>query len=1025
MDITRFAINNTRTTAIALLVVILGGIRAYQDLPRAEDPGFTMRHAQVVTVFPGASPARMEMLVTEPLERAIKQMPELDSVTSTSKTGVSIVMVSIKDSYTNMRPIWDSLRRKVDAIQGELPEGCHTSDVNDEFGDVFGIVIAITAEGYSPAELEEVGKDLRDEMLRLPEAGKSELFGVQQEQVFVEYNNANLAASGLTPFALKQILESRNIVLPGGSISTGRERITLEPTGNFESVEDIRNTVITLPGRGVMYLRDLAKVTRGYVDPPTRLIFAGGLPALALGVSLRGGGNITVLGTQVTDKLRELEGLYPIGVEFDFVSYQPKQVNRKVDDFILSLLQAIGIVMAVMLLTLGLRTGLLVAALIPTTMLASLLLMQVFDIGIDQISLAALIIALGMLVDNAIVMSESIMVAMAGGKSVREASVSAAKELRIPLLVASLTTSASFLPVFLAKSMVGEYTSSIFKVVTIALLSSWVLALTMTPLLCVLFLRIKAAPEASDRFDSKFYRAYRGTLLLCLRNRLATLAVTIAIFFGVISLFSKVPFMFFPASDQPLVRAELRMPIGTPIEQSERIATELSAYLDEIRGSGDERKIDNWASFVGAGAPRYSRAYSPEPPSPDYGYFIINLTSFDYAPEIIDKVEYFLLTRYPDLTPTVDSIKYGPPVKNPIAVRISGKELGTLFDIVEKTKAKLNEIPGSKNIKDDWGPQNKKIVVDINQPRARRAGTSNQDIALSLQTVLSGIQSTQYREGDKSIPVTLRSVSADRQDLGKIESLNVFSPSRGTNVPLKQVADLKVQWQPAKILRRDQLKTVTVSSELQSGVTARQFNQVLVPWLEAQKLDWAIGYDFVVGGEHEESGKANRSIVDQLPIAGMIILLLLVGQFNSIRKAAIVSLTIPLGLIGVTLGLLMTGSYFGFMTFLGIISLSGIVINNAIVLLDRINLEIKEGHSPADAILRSAQLRLRPILLTTATTVGGLLPLWFGGGAMFEPMAIAIIFGMLFSTLLTLGVVPVLYALFFGVRFGAVIADAA
>lgn len=1018
MNLTRFAIENTRTTFITLAVILFAGLQAYQTLPRAEDPGFIIRVAQIITVFPGASPERVEMLVTEPLERAIKQMPELERVTSTSKTGVSIVQVSIKESYKEMRPIWDNLRRKVQAAQGDLPDGSLPPEVNDEFGDVFGIMMTVTGEGYSYAEIEEVAKDMRDDLLRLPEAGKVEIHGTQEERIFVEYDNARLVGLGVSPFQLQQILESRNVVMPGGSVSTGQERIMLEPTGNFESLDELQKTVIPLPGRGVVYLRDIANVTRGYIDPPAQRIYSNGKPALALAVSLREGGNITVLGTQVKAQMNAMLERYPIGVELDLISYQPDQVNTKVDDFVESLVQAILIVLGVMLLTLGLRTGLVVAALIPTTMLAALMMMQFYDIGLDQISLAALIIALGMLVDNAIVMSESIMVRMSAGETAKEAAIGAANELKVPLLIASLTTSASFLPIFLAKSAVGEYTASIFKVVTISLLSSWVLALTMTPLLCVLFLKIKKTEDDSDRFETGFYRAYRGLLQLGLRNRTMSLVVTIGIFIGVMSLFGKVPFAFFPPSDRPLLRAELRMPIGTPIERSDEIAAEVSDYLAEAQASEDPPAILNWASFVGAGAPRYNLGYTPEPPSPDYGYVIMNMRDYASTIALQSKLEQWLLTRYPDLTPTVDMLSYGPPVKYPVSVRISGKEIGPLFDIVRTVKRQLADVPGTKNIKDDWGPQNKKLLVQVNQPRARRAGTSSQEIAISLQTVLSGIETTQYREGDKLIPVTLRSVSADRQDLGKIESLNVYSQATGTSVPLKQVADLQVAWQPAKIMRRNQLKTVTISAELQAGTSSLDVKKALEPWLEENKLkDWPAGYVYAVGGATEESAKANQSIVDQLPIAGLLIILLLVGQFNSIRRAAIVSLTIPLGLIGVTLGLLMTGSYFGFMTFLGIISLSGIVINNAIVLLDRISLELSEGRSQQEAVIRASQLRLRPILLTTATTIGGLLPLWFGGGAMFEPMAIAIIFGMLFSTALTLGVVPVLYSVFFRVRF--------
>ena len=428
----------------------------------------------------------------------------------------------------------------------------------------------------------------------------------------------------------------------------------------------------------------------------------------------------------------------------------------------------------------------------------------------------------------------------------------------------------------------------------------------------------------------------------------------------------------------------------------------------------------NWAAFVGQGAPRYNLSYAPEPPNPNYAYFIINVTEFELVARLIRPLEKFLGESYPDLVYTVRIINLGPPVTKPVAIRISGKDADEIFRIVDQTKAELATIPGTKNIDDNWGSRTKKLLVNINQPRARRAATSNAEIAYSLQTVLSGFSSTQYREEEKVIPITLRSVSADRQDLGKIESLNVFSQVTGRSVPLKQVADLEVAWQAAVVHRRDQLKTVTVTSELQPGFSSPDIINRIEPWLAEQRREWGVGYDYAVGGELEEANKGNASIMEQLPVAGIIIIILLVGQFNSIRRASIVLMTIPLGVIGVIYGLLIAGSYFGFMTLLGIISLAGIVINNAIVLLDRIRLERDEGRTAQEAVLRATKLRMRPILLTTATTIGGLLPLWFGGGLMFEPMAIAIIFGMAFSTVLTLGVVPVMYSLLFRVQFRGV-----
>ena len=871
---------------------------------------------------------------------------------------------------------------------------------------------------------------------------KVDIYGAQDERIFVDYDNARLAQLGLSPLQLRFILEGANIIIPGGNVSTGVERIVLEPTGNFESVEDLRQTVVTLPGRqDIVYLGDLATIYRGYIDPPSNTMRASGQAALGLAISMREGGNIITLGDEVSRELARLQAVYPVGVEFDVVAFQPEIVDRKLDDFVVNLLQAVVIVLGVMLVFLGIRTGLVVSSLVPMAMILAILVMSVLGIGLDQMSLASLIIALGMLVDNAIVMSESIMVQMSEGKPPVEAAVDSARELRIPLLISSLTTSAAFLPIYLSESSTGEYTAPLFKVVTITLLSSWLLAITMTPMLCVWFL--KAKPTASDAtYDSRFYRAYRAWLITALRHPLLSLGVAFGTFIISLAGFQFVPNVFFPPSDKAIFTAEFQMPSGTSIERTEAVVREIEAFMGrELRATetdspamgalsgtdpasnseeaGRTEGITNWATFVGRGGPRFYLSYNPEPNSPDYAFAIVNATSRAVIDdELIPRLEAFCLEQFPELDVTLNPLQMGPPVIAPVQVRLSGRDADTLFDIVETLKAKLRSLPGTKNISDDWGARTKKLVVRVNQPRARRAGVTNQDIAISLQTALSGFVTTQFREEDEIIPVSLRSADANRTDVTKMTSLNVYAQTTGRSVPLLQVADIEVVWEAAKVQRRNRLKTVTVSSDVDPGTTPSDIVAELRPWLDGERTGWGLGYLYAFGGEEETSVKANQAIGEQVPTGALIIVLLLVLQFNSIRRTLIILLTIPLGIIGVVIGLLVAKSYFGFMTLLGIIALSGIVINNAIVLIDRIKIENEEnGLEPARAVVEAAQRRFRPILLTTATTIAGLIPLWLGGGPMWEPLAITIMFGLLFATMLTLGVVPILYSLFFRVRF--------
>ena len=671
MDITRAAIERNRITAIALLVVLVGGLSTYSRMSRAEDPGFVIRVAQVLTIFSGASPDRVENLVSDKLEAVIQEISELDFVTSTSKTGVSIVMVSIRQEFTQMRPIWDDLRRKVDKVGPALPAGIVGPTVNDEFGDVFGVVVTLTGEGFSYAELKDVADEVRDELLRVTDVAKVEIHGAQEERVFVDYDNARLAELGLSPIQLQQILESANIIIPGGDVSTGVERITLEPSGNFESVDDLRQAVVTLPGRAeILYLEDLATISRGYIDPPSSMVRASGTPALVLAISMREGGNIITLGGGISRELERLQAVYPIGIEFDVVAFQPDLVERKVAEFVTNLLQAVAIVLAIMLLFLGLRTGLVVASVVPMAMIMALLVMSFLGIGLDQMSLAALIISLGLLVDNAIVMAESIMVQITEGKKRLDAAVDSARELRGSLFISSLTTAAAFLPFFLSESDTGEYTAPLFKVVTITLLSSWLLALTMTPLLCVLFLKVK--PVASDQsFNTRFYR---GVLLTGLRHRWVSLAGVVAVFVVALQGFAYIPNIFFPPSDKAIFTVEYELPSGTSIERTEAViaavdrfiddeltadaprvagggaGTVLAAQVDEPVEGGRVAGVTNWATFIGNGGPRFYLAHSPEPASPNYAFSVVNATSRAViTDELIPRLETFCLEQFPDL----------------------------------------------------------------------------------------------------------------------------------------------------------------------------------------------------------------------------------------------------------------------------------------------------------------------------------------------------------------------------------------
>lgn len=1018
MNITQFAISNSRVTIILVVLLILFGISTYFALPKAQDPGFIIRAAQITTYFPGASPERVENLITDKIEKAIQEMPEIDFITSQSRTGISVITPNYKESYKKMRPIFDDLRRKVEDIEGTLPQGIDGPHINDDFGDVYGIIYGLMGDGFSYRELKDIADEIKDELLKVDDVAKVQLQGIQDEVVFVEYNNARLTELGLSPQQLNADLASLNIISSGGSIRVGPERITLEPSGNFESLEDLKKTVIQLPNNGgIVYLEDIATVYRDYEDPATQRARVNGEPAIIISISMTEGGNIVDLGERLDKEIPIIEAQYPHGIQIQKLFFQPDYVNRDVSKFMSNLGQAVVIIVAVLLLFLGFRTGLIVASMVPVVVVLTFVAMSYFDITINQVSLAALIIALGLLVDNAIVVAEGVLVRLEQGEKVVSAAIAVCNELSLPLLISSLTTAAAFLPIFLAESSVGEYTADIFKVVTIALMTSWILAMTFLPLMTTIFLKIKRKQKVQEK---GLDRRYESILRWTLNNRLVFLIFVVVIFFVALQGLGLVPKVFMPPKTDTIINAQFNMPRGTDIDQTSEVVSDIENYFRKnhlVAKESEKAGINSWVSFIGLGAPRYVLTVNPDPRDARLAQLIINTNSYLDIPAIIERTQNYLRTKYPDLEVKMKKLENGTPIDYPIEIRVLGKDIEKLNTITGAIKNKLLNTPGVVDVVDDWGLQTKKLLVTVDQSRARRAGVTSEDVAVSLQAGLSGIELTEYREEDELIPITLRSVSADREDLAKLDGMTIYSKTSGNSVPLKQVADVTIEWQPPVIYRRDRQRAIKIGVQLVPNITPNEINQDFRPWLLEFADTWPRGYKFQEGGEAEESSDANAAIAAKLPLAGMIILLLLVGQFNSVRKTSIILITIPLGIIGVTVGLIVANSIFGFMTMLGVISLAGIIINNAIVLIDRIQIELADGKELAIAILDAAKQRMRPILLTTATTIGGMLPLWVSHDPLFETLAIAVIFGLAFATVITLLFVPVLYSLLYRVKY--------
>ena len=1025
MNLTQFSIEKNRIVISILLVTLVLGIVLYQSLSRDSMPPYTVRVASVVTPFPGASPERVEELVTDKIEKVAQELPELKNVKSTSRTGLSVVQVELKIEVApgDLQPVWDRLRRKLNTIE-DLPSNVKPQLRDDGIGEVFGIAVGLTSDGYSYAEMKEYADDLRDDLIKLEDAAKVELNGTQEERVFVEFDNTKLKAYGLTSSRLQGLISNTNILSSGGQVNLEDERIILEPTGNFNSLGDIQKMLIPVGENGqVVALEDITLVKKGYINPPEQKVRINGKDAISLHVSLKDGANIIKLGEELDVVLAEWQNRLPVGLSVFRISSIDQYINLKISDFVSNLLQAIGIVLAVMLIFLGLRTGLIIASLIPIVTITTLMIMGLIGVGLNQITLAALIMALGMMVDNGIVVAESIMVKLDEGKDVKTAAIAACSELFIPLLISTLTTSAAFLAFYMAESVMGDIMGPLFVVITIALLSSWIVSLSIITLFCVFFLKAKQVkaggkPSLLDRIINLLKSKYKDLILLALGWKRTVLVSIVVLFILSLAGFTQLAFVFFPDSDRNMITIDINLPEGTKIERTEHTVLAIEDFIRKELTVTDSRTrgIVDWSAFVGEGPSAYDLGYSADEPNSNYAHILVNTSSFLVNAEMVKRLDAFCYANFPNADIKVGLLGSGGG-GTPIEIKVSGDDPGKLAEISEQIKSRLFSIPGTKNVKDDWGPKGKKFVIDIDPNKAQLAGVTNQDIATSLQTVLDGFRAGEFREGDKSIPILILSDQEQQQSLASLETLNIYAQNSGKSVPLLQVASILPQWQYTRIKRLDLERTVNVSSELTEDGNASAIVGEITPWLKEQEASWE-GYTYKLGGDAESTAENMGAVGKYLPLSGFIIVMLLIVQFNSFRKMVMIVCTIPLGVIGMVLGLLLFGVPFGFMAFLGMISLAGIVINNAIVLIDRIEIEEKElKRTPQDAIIGACLQRFRPILLATFTTVLGLIPLYLGGGAIWEPMAVTIMIGLLFGTVITLLFIPSFFSVLYKVNY--------
>ena len=1023
MNLTKFSIERNRVVLSILVLTLVMGAIYYLKLSRDSMPPYTVRVASVISSFPGASPERVEELVTDKIEKVVQELPELKEVTSTSRNGLSVVQVELKEDVKpdDLQAVWDRLRRKLNVIK-DLPKNVSPNLDDDGIGEVFGIALGLLSDGYSYAEMKDYADDIRDDLIKLEDAAKVELNGTQDERIFVEFDNAKLQQYDLTASKLQSIITNTNILSSGGTINVDVERIILEPTGNFNNVNDIREMLIPTGDSGqVIALGDITTIKKGYIDPPKQKVRINGKDAISLHVSLKEGANIIKLGEEINTLTSIWVNKLPIGLELKRVASIDEYIDLKIDSFIGNLIQSIVIVLAVMLFFLGLRTGFVIASLIPIVTITTFMFMGLFGIGVNQITLAALIMALGMMVDNAIVVSESIMVKMDEGIPVKKAAIDSCDELLVPLLISTLTTAAAFLSFYMAETVMGDITGPIFVVISIALLSSWIISLSIITLFCVFFLKVDVKKEGEQSFLDKLIlnlkTKYKNIILFALSNKPSVLISIVVLFFLSLYGFTKLGFVFFPDSDRNMITVDINLPEANKIESTTETVLAIEKYIVDSLHVNKSRTdgIIDWSAYIGEGPSSYDLGYSADEPNSNYAHILVNTSNYVVNALMIEKIDQFCFSNFPNADIKVGSLGAGGGGV-PIEIKVSGENPDELAAIATQIKTKLFSINGTKNVKDDWGPKGKKFVIDIDQNKARSAGVTNQDIATSLQTVLDGFKTGEYREGDKSIPIIMLNNQSKQQTLSSLETVNIYAQNTGRSVPLLQVASIVPDWQYSKIKRLDITRTIIVSSELTATGNASQITKIMKPWLKEQSLNWKDDYTYSFGGDAENSAENMGAVISYLPLSGFIIFMLLIIQFNSFRKMIMIVTTIPLGVIGMVIGLLLFGVPFGFMAFLGVISLAGIVINNAIVLIDRIEIEEKE-FIIQDAIIAACLQRFRPILLATFTTVLGLIPLYLGGGEMWEPMAVTIMIGLLFGTVITLIFIPVFYSVLYKVNY--------
>ncbi|EPM9372407.1 multidrug efflux RND transporter permease subunit VmeV [Vibrio parahaemolyticus] len=1015
MNIAKYSIKNKVISWLFIVILAIGGVTSFLELGRLEDPAFTIKDALIVATYPGATSKEVEEELTYPLEKEIRKLPYIDRITSTSSNGMSQIMVSMKMDYgpDELPQIWDEMRRKINDLQPTLPQGVQSLQIIDDFGDVYGVMLMLTGDDYDYVELKCYADHLRREIELVDGVGKVDIAGDQQEMLFVEISLDRLASLNLDMNVVSGLLNQQNNVVSAGEVMVNGESLVIRPSGTLNTVQALENLIIHGRDTGnLIRLKDVATITRGIQEKPGNMILFNGKKAINIGISFASGVNVVEVGERLNAELSSLESIKPAGLDMSYFYNQAQEVDDSVKAFVISLAEAVAIVIIVLLFTMGLRSGVIIGVVLLLTVFGTFILMNYNNIELHRISLGALIIALGMLVDNAIVVVEGILVGLKKGRTKVQAAVDIVKQTQWPLLGATVIAITAFAPIGLSQDATGEFMGSLFWVLCFSLFLSWVTAITLTPFLADLLLKEEEKDtngEDEDPYKGWLFVVFGALLKFSLRFRWMTVAAMVALLVGAVIAFGNVKQQFFPPSNTPMFYVDMWMPEGTDIRQTIKQAEKVESY---IRQQDD---IDFVSVSIGQGLQRFALTYQPEKSYEAYAQFQVRTTDRDNMFKLLHKLDDNLAKTFDEPTFQFKLMEFGPSPASKIEARITGPDPKVLRELAVQVEDILHTDPGARNIRHDWRERTKELVPVFNESKARRLGISKEDLSSTLQMAFGGSTFGVLRDGTHTLPIMMRLPEAERVDFESLQNVKIWSPSLQTYIPVDQIIDgVELDWSEPLIQRRDRKRTLTVLADhdvLSDDTAASLFARVQP---KVMALHIPEGYEITWGGEYESSKDAQEGLFGSLPMGYLLMFIITILLFNSIKKPLVIWFTVPLSIIGVAFGLLTTNMPFSFTAFLGLLSLSGMILKNGIVLLDQINLELESGKDPYLAIVDSAISRVRPVSMAALTTILGMIPLVFD--AFFGSMAITIMAGLGFATVLTLIVVPVMFAILFRIK---------